>query len=120
MAEALQPGHQVTSSKLRRSCDSCAVTKVGCNKEKPKCARCAKHGQPCVYSAARRAGRASGGTQSRPKGKNTTVTTATISPIIATAPTLDYNASPSTLSGAVAFSPSLDLGRKSSSTSIPQ
>ena len=112
MAEVVGPGHHVTSSKLRKSCDSCAATKVGCNKQKPKCARCAKHGQPCVYSAARRAGRTSGDAQSRDKGKNTTVTTAPTSPTFVTPPILAYNESASTLPGAVAFSPSLDLGRK--------
>lgn len=117
MAEALRPGHQVTSSKLRKSCDSCALTKVGCDKEKPICGRCAKHGQPCVYSTARRAGRTSGGTRSRAKGDSTTVAMTPISQTLTTAPTLDYTATSSAALGASAFSPSLDLSRRQSSPS---
>ena len=55
------PENQEMSSKLRKSCDLCAFTKVGCTKEKPVCARCAKRKQTCVYSTAKRAGRTSGG-----------------------------------------------------------
>ena len=47
-------GHQ---PKLRKSCDLCASTKVGCSKDKPVCSRCAKRGLRCSYSTARRVAR---------------------------------------------------------------
>ena len=44
-------------TKLRDSCNACAVSKLKCSKEKPECARCAKRGLRCEYFATRRAGR---------------------------------------------------------------
>ncbi|KAG7287774.1 hypothetical protein NEMBOFW57_007289 [Staphylotrichum longicolle] len=44
-------------TKLRDSCNACAVSKLKCSKEKPLCARCAKRGLRCEYFATRRAGR---------------------------------------------------------------
>ncbi|PSR80485.1 hypothetical protein BD289DRAFT_484952 [Coniella lustricola] len=46
-----------TSSKLRNSCHSCAVSKVKCPKEKPACSKCESRGIPCQYFLARRPGR---------------------------------------------------------------
>ncbi len=48
---------KVQPTKLRDSCNACAVSKLKCSKEKPECARCAKRGQRCEYFATRRAGR---------------------------------------------------------------
>ncbi|KAK1751365.1 aflatoxin regulatory protein-domain-containing protein [Echria macrotheca] len=45
------------STKMRDSCNACAVSKIKCSKEKPVCARCTKRGQRCEYLATRRAGR---------------------------------------------------------------
>nr|POE56468.1 aflatoxin biosynthesis regulatory protein [Quercus suber] len=42
---------------LRSSCDICAASKIGCTKEKPACARCAKRGLACKYSPTKRPGR---------------------------------------------------------------
>ena len=109
MAESPRPGNQVPSSKLRKSCDSCAAIKVGCNKEKPICARCAKHGQQCVYSTARRAGRTSGGAQSRAKGVNAAAMTTPTTSTLTTAHTLDNTSNLSTPLGDGVFSPSLDI-----------
>lgn len=47
------------SPKLRDSCQACASSKVKCQKEKPKCSRCAKRGLECEYLATKRAGRTS-------------------------------------------------------------
>lgn len=46
-----------TSTKLRNSCHSCAVSKVKCPKEKPTCSKCESRGIPCQYFLARRPGR---------------------------------------------------------------
>ncbi|KAF3763199.1 hypothetical protein M406DRAFT_262336, partial [Cryphonectria parasitica EP155] len=43
-----------TSSKLRNSCHSCAVSKVKCPKEKPTCSKCESRGIACQYFLARR------------------------------------------------------------------
>ncbi|KAL8747706.1 MAG: hypothetical protein Q9190_000447 [Brigantiaea leucoxantha] len=54
------PAHSSTvpaAPKLRDSCHACAISKVKCNKEKPKCARCAKKGMACQYHVTKRAGR---------------------------------------------------------------
>ncbi|KAK5654599.1 hypothetical protein OQA88_7229 [Cercophora sp. LCS_1] len=48
---------KVEPTKLRDSCNACAVSKIKCSKEKPICARCTKRGQRCEYFATRRAGR---------------------------------------------------------------
>lgn len=42
---------------VRRSCNACTDAKLGCTKEKPTCARCARRGEICIYSATRRLGR---------------------------------------------------------------
>lgn len=46
-----------TSSKLRDSCHTCAVSKVKCPKEKPTCSRCESRGTPCQYFLTKRPGR---------------------------------------------------------------
>lgn len=46
-----------TTSKLRDSCQACALSKVKCHKEKPVCSRCAKRGIPCDYFITKRPGR---------------------------------------------------------------
>ncbi|MCJ1275994.1 hypothetical protein MMC21_003799 [Puttea exsequens] len=111
------------SSKLRKSCDLCALTKVGCTKEKPVCARCAKREQSCIYSAAKRVGRTSGGHGSHaPKEDSIArITTTPISPTLAAAQTLGCTAaSPSTPLGAALFFPSSpDLSRPQSPPSYP-
>lgn len=43
--------------KLRESCESCAVSKVKCSKNKPTCARCAERGTTCQYLVTQRTGR---------------------------------------------------------------
>lgn len=48
---------KIQPTKLRDSCNACAVSKLKCSKEKPECARCAKRGHRCEYFATRRAGR---------------------------------------------------------------
>lgn len=56
----MSSGHgnqQVRTSKLRSSCNACAEAKIGCTKEKPTCARCARRNERCIYATARRAGR---------------------------------------------------------------
>ncbi|EED18901.1 C6 transcription factor (AflR), putative [Talaromyces stipitatus ATCC 10500] len=46
-----------TTSKIRDSCHSCAISKVRCPKEKPTCARCMKRGVVCEYFVTKRPGR---------------------------------------------------------------
>lgn len=46
-----------TTSKIRDSCHSCALSKVRCPKEKPVCARCKKRGIVCEYFVTKRPGR---------------------------------------------------------------
>ena len=46
--------------KLRDSCHTCALSKVKCHKEKPKCSRCVKRGLKCEYVATKRGGRKHG------------------------------------------------------------
>lgn len=48
---------QPATSKLRSSCNACTDAKIGCSKERPTCARCAKRNETCVYAPTRRAGR---------------------------------------------------------------
>ncbi len=57
MASPPSPTKTAQPTKLRDSCNACAVSKLKCSKEKPECARCAKRGQRCEYFATRRAGR---------------------------------------------------------------
>lgn len=52
-------GRRVRPAQWRSSCDTCATAKIGCTKEKPACARCAKRDLPCSYSVTKRAGRTS-------------------------------------------------------------
>ncbi|CZT25467.1 uncharacterized protein RCC_11199 [Ramularia collo-cygni] len=47
------------SKRLRKSCDTCSQSKVGCDKVKPVCERCAERRLECSYSVARRPGRVS-------------------------------------------------------------
>ncbi|KAK5061593.1 hypothetical protein LTR84_008137 [Exophiala bonariae] len=42
--------------KLKDSCDTCAASKIRCDKQKPLCGRCERLGYPCFYSPARRTG----------------------------------------------------------------
>lgn len=46
-----------TTSKIRDSCHSCALSKVRCPKEKPTCARCKKRAIVCEYFVTKRPGR---------------------------------------------------------------
>lgn len=46
-----------TRSKLRDSCQACAVSKVKCHKEKPRCSRCARRDLSCEYFVTKRPGR---------------------------------------------------------------
>ncbi|KAI2794157.1 hypothetical protein POX_a00747 [Penicillium oxalicum] len=119
MSSPLPTASPRASSKLRKSCDLCAATKVGCTKEKPSCARCAKRDHPCVYSTAKRAGRTSGSTQTRARRDSTltrtatTTATASPSPTFTSAQTSDIN-SPPTPEGGGGRSPALDLQRQCS------
>ncbi len=114
-----------SSSKLRKSCDLCALTKVGCTKEKPACARCAKRKQPCLYSAAKRVGRTSAahGSQGSKAESAALIPTIpiSISPSLAPARVLaNTTPSPSTPSAAAVFPPSSpNLGPSQSSSSYP-
>ncbi|CAI7642048.1 unnamed protein product [Penicillium viridicatum] len=45
-------------TKLKASCDFCALTKVKCDKTRPQCLRCTKSGVMCHYSETRRIGKA--------------------------------------------------------------
>ena len=51
--------YQMSTVKLRESCESCASCKVKCTKEKPSCSRCVARGLDCQYGESRRCGRAS-------------------------------------------------------------
>lgn len=46
-----------STSKLRDSCHSCAVSKIKCPKEKPTCSRCESRGLTCQYFYTKRPGR---------------------------------------------------------------
>ena len=114
-----------SSSKLRKSCDPCALTKVGCSKEKPVCARCAKRQQPCIYSTAKRVGRTSaahGSQGSRVESAALIPTTpVTVGPTLASAQILAATIpSPSAASGTATSPPSSpDLGPPQCSSSYP-
>ena len=45
------------NEKLRSSCDSCAVSKVRCGKQKPRCQRCTHMKLECIYGPSRRKGK---------------------------------------------------------------
>ncbi|PYI14341.1 hypothetical protein BO99DRAFT_345201 [Aspergillus violaceofuscus CBS 115571] len=118
MASPLPTASSRASSKLRKSCDLCAATKVGCTKEKPSCARCAKRDHPCVYSTAKRAGRTSGKTQPRARRDSALTMTATMTATASPSPTFTSaqasdTTSPST-PGGTGLSPALDLQRQCS------
>lgn len=51
--------------KLKDSCDTCAASKIRCDKRKPLCGRCERLRYPCFYSPARRTG------YSRPRSTKT-------------------------------------------------
>lgn len=55
------PGHAPSeagiTTKLRDSCQSCAMSKVKCPREKPTCSRCEHRGLACKYIFTRRPGR---------------------------------------------------------------
>ncbi|KAJ5948881.1 hypothetical protein N7454_002188 [Penicillium verhagenii] len=46
------------TTKLKASCDFCALTKVKCDQTRPQCLRCMKSGVVCHYSETRRIGKA--------------------------------------------------------------
>lgn len=48
---------QQTKKKLKDSCNSCAASKVKCDRKKPTCSRCEDHEQDCHYSLSQRSGR---------------------------------------------------------------
>ncbi|KUI64698.1 Sterigmatocystin biosynthesis regulatory protein [Cytospora mali] len=53
-------GHRATgstTSKLRYSCHACALSKVKCPKNKPRCSRCESRGIACEYFVSKRPGR---------------------------------------------------------------
>ncbi|KAJ5469750.1 hypothetical protein N7530_007107 [Penicillium desertorum] len=89
MTSPLPTAYPPASAKLRKSCDLCAATKLGCTKEKPSCARCTKRNHPCVYSTAKRAGRTSGKTQNRARRDSALTTTVPPSPTFTSAQTSD-------------------------------
>ncbi|KAM5453564.1 hypothetical protein MaudCBS49596_002767 [Microsporum audouinii] len=95
------------SAKLRKSCDLCAATKVGCTKEKPRCARCAKRDQPCVYGTAKRAGRTSGKTQTSAQRDSVLTTTTTVSPSPTFTSPRTADVTDPSRSGSAALSPQL-------------
>lgn len=42
---------------LRGTCEACHTAKVKCDREKPSCSRCKKHGSRCLYIPTKRPGR---------------------------------------------------------------
>ena len=56
-------------SKLRQTCDACSETKVKCDKRSPRCGRCARLSYECVYSPARRIGKAATAFSASPGSK---------------------------------------------------
>ena len=62
--------------KLKDSCDTCAASKIRCNRRKPVCERCANQGYSCQYSPAQRIGRRRSAKAYVPEG------TATSSPTV--------------------------------------
>lgn len=45
---------ELSTQKVKDTCDMCSASKVRCNKIKPICSRCERLGYPCFYSPARR------------------------------------------------------------------
>ncbi|KAL2169149.1 hypothetical protein VTG60DRAFT_6389 [Thermothelomyces hinnuleus] len=64
---ATAPRPQWRSSKLRDSCQACALSKVKCPKEKPTCSRCESRLIPCEYFFTKRPGRRRGNSTAGPK-----------------------------------------------------
>ncbi|AEO58360.1 fungal transcriptional regulatory-like protein [Thermothelomyces thermophilus ATCC 42464] len=64
---ATAPRPQWRSSKLRDSCQACALSKVKCPKEKPSCSRCESRLIPCEYFFTKRPGRRRGNSTAGPK-----------------------------------------------------
>jgi hypothetical protein len=54
-----QNASEVPNEKLRSTCDSCASSKVRCNKQKPACRRCMTLKLDCLYGQSRRKGKPS-------------------------------------------------------------
>ncbi|GES66781.1 transcription factor aflr [Aspergillus terreus] len=48
----------VKATKLKASCDFCALSKIKCDRGQPQCQRCTKNGIMCHYSETRRIGKA--------------------------------------------------------------
>lgn len=96
MGPSLTTGHQVRTPKLRNSCDECTATKVGCSKEKPTCARCAKRELPCAYSATKRAGRTA---RHKSQAAKNVVNNAVSSVIPWTSPTSTATQTPNSITG---------------------
>ncbi|KAL2863149.1 uncharacterized protein BJX67DRAFT_364573 [Aspergillus lucknowensis] len=46
------------ATKLKASCDFCALSKIKCDRGQPQCRRCTKNGVMCHYSETRRIGKA--------------------------------------------------------------
>jgi hypothetical protein len=61
MAEApisvMVPSSEFEAPKLRSSCDGCGTAKVKCDRDHPKCGRCATFSLTCVYGPSRKFGK---------------------------------------------------------------
>ena len=64
-----------TRKRLKDSCNSCAISKVKCNKEKPSCTRCEERGMYCYYNPSQRSGR-----RSAPSSVGTVPVSTTVTP----------------------------------------
>ena len=53
----MQGMSEASNEKLRSTCDSCALSKVRCNKQKPVCRRCMTSKLDCVYGQSQRKGK---------------------------------------------------------------
>lgn len=89
----------LTARKLRASCDSCASSKVKCDKEQPACRRCPSGGIKCVYGVSRKHGK-----QPRRRRSNAT-DRRTPTQSLASPPVQE-----ATPSGAMHFQPELNMG----------
>ncbi|MCJ1310687.1 hypothetical protein MMC25_004353 [Agyrium rufum] len=72
--------------KYRASCNACNQAKVKCSKNRPKCERCVKYGDDCVYSVSLRAGKRPA---HRPSNPTSTPASRKPSPTMAQGPTMD-------------------------------
>lgn len=54
---AVETSQAATTTKIRDSCQACAISKVKCPKEKPTCSRCKGRSISCQYVLTRRPGR---------------------------------------------------------------